>query len=92
MKINFKPQNLLNNLAIETKTSTGVRRILSNPKRTIDMNLSPLNNSYPKEYYVSSYNVYDRKSNLIKSMQRTVDSNNNISTEITTPKPQNPLM
>ena len=61
-------------------------------KRTIDMNLSPLNNSYPKEYYVSSYNVYDRKSNLIKSMQRTVDSNNNISTEITTPKPQNPLM
>ena len=55
------------------------------------MTLNPLKNSYPKEYYVSSFNVYDRKSNLLKSMQRTIDENNHISTEITRPKHKNPI-
>ena len=91
MKLDFKPQNLINNLVIEKKTEAGIRRIFSTPKRTIDMTISPLN-SYPKEYYVSSFNVYDNKSNLIKSMHRTVDENNKISTEVTKPKPQTPMM
>ena len=91
MKLDFKPQNLINNLVIEKKTEAGIRRIFSTPKRTIDMTISPLNR-YPKEYYVSSFNVYDNKSNLIKSMHRTVDENNKISTEVTKPKPQTPMM
>ena len=80
MKINFKPQKLANSIALEKNFNKGFRRIIEidTPKRkTIDMVLMP--KSYPAEYYVSSYNVYDAKSNVLKSMQR-----NNGNIEIST--------
>ena len=88
MKINFRPQKLMNNLVLENKTEEGIRRIISTPKRTIDMTISSLK-SYPKEYYVSSFNAYDNKSNLVKAMKRTIDSNNHFSTEISRPSKKN---
>lgn len=74
MRINFRPQKLANSLALEEKVHQGFRRVLEidTPKRkTIDMVLMP--KSYSSEYYVSSYNVYDANSKLLKSMQRNND-------------------
>ncbi len=83
MRINFKPQKLINSLALEEKIHQGVRRVIEidTPKRkTIDMVLMP--KSYSAEYYVSSYNVYDANSKLLKSMQK-----NNGETVISTRNP-----
>ena len=83
MRINFKPQKLVNSLALEEKIHQGVRRVIEidTPKRkTIDMVLMP--KSYSAEYYVSSYNVYDANSKLLKSMQK-----NNGETVISTRNP-----
>lgn len=71
MRINFKPQKLMQNLVLEKRTQQGFKRVIETeaPKRkTIDMVLMP--KSYSSEYYVSSYNVYDANSKLLKSMQR----------------------
>lgn len=91
MKINFKPQRLLNNLVSEEKINGGIRRILQTSgrkSRTIDMelsNLDSLGNAYPKEYYVSSFKVYDTKSStLLKMMTREVTGSSNSVTALVT--------
>lgn len=91
MKINFKPQRLLSNLVSEEKIPNGIRRIIQTEgkkARTIDMefsNLDSLGNAYPKEYYVSSFKVYDTKnSSLLKMMQREVTGTANSVTNVVT--------
>lgn len=83
MKINFKPQKLVRNLVLEQKVDKDVRRIFDvqgAKRKTIDMTLSPALNSYPKEYYVSSYKVYDVTGNLSKAMEKNENGNTVVST------------
>jgi len=91
MKVDFKPQRLLNALVLEEKIPGGVRRILQTDgahPRTIDMelrNIDSLGNVYPKEYYVSYFKAYDTKSSrLTKMLTREVTgSTNSVSTLVT---------
>ncbi len=94
MKIDFKPQKLVNSLVFEEKIPNGIRRVLQtsgNHSKTIDMELSKLDslgNAYPKEYYVSSFKVYDTKdSSLLKMMHRQVTGTTNSETAIVTKRP-----
>lgn len=94
MRINFKPQRLLNSLVFEEKIPGGVRRVLQTSgkkSKTIDMELSRLDsvgNAYPKEYYVSSLKVYDTKdSSLLKMMNREVTGTTNSVTTLLTKRP-----
>lgn len=94
MKIDFKPQRLLNSLVFEEKIPGGVRRVLQTSgkkSKTIDMELSRLDsvgNAYPKEYYVSSLKVYDTKdSSLLKMMNREVTGTANSVTTLLTKRP-----
>ncbi len=83
MKINFKPQKLVRSLVLEQKVGQGVRRVLDvqgAKRKTIDMTLSPALNSYPKEYYVSSYKVYDSTGTLAKAMNKNDNGNTVVST------------
>ncbi len=75
MRIEFKPQRLIKHTVLEKNTPTGVKRILdinSKQRKTIEMDLRPKAN-YPKEYYVSSYNVYGSQGIVLKSMNKTPD-------------------
>lgn len=76
MRIDFKPQRLVQHLAVEEKVAGTVRRLIAAPKgKTIDMtltNIDSLGNVYPKGYYVSSYRTYDKTGMLEKSMDRNV--------------------
>lgn len=88
MRIDFKPQRLLQTLALEEKMGNTVRRLIKTEGRkpkTIDMeltNLDSLGNVYPKGYYVSSFKVYDEKGKLSKMMNRTVSDTSNSETYI----------
>lgn len=86
MKIDFRPRNLVRNLALEEKLANGIRRIISTPKnRTIDMTLSNLDsigNVYPKGYYISSFKSYNSKGMLVKSIERNVTGSANSETVI----------
>ena len=91
MKIDFRPQKLVSSLVSEEKIPNGIRRILqTNGKkpRTIDMELCRLDSFgevYPKEYYVSSYKVYNtRTSQLLKSLERNVTGSANSESLVTT--------
>ncbi len=82
MKIDFKPQRLIRSMVVETKTPNGYRRILEvnrRQRKTIEMELTPKPNTYSKEYYVSSYNVYG-KGTVLKSMNRNSDGNTLVTT------------
>lgn len=94
MKIDFKPQRLINSLVLEEKIPNGIRRVMQTSGRnskTIDMELSSLDslgNTYPKEYYVSSFKVYDtRSSSLLKMMHREVTGTSNSVTALVTKRP-----
>lgn len=88
MRIDFKPQRLLDNLVFEEKIIGGVRRVIQTQgkkAKTIEMelsNLDSLGNAYPKEYYVSSYKVYGKDSSLLKMMNRQVTDTANSETSI----------
>ena len=90
MKINFKPQRLISSMVMEEKIPNGIRRLIQtdgkHPK-TIDMELSRLDSageSYPKEYYVSSYRVFDTKnSKMLKSLERNVTGTTNSESLVT---------
>lgn len=91
MRIDFKPQRLLRNIVLEEKIPNGIRRIVQTEgkrSRTIDMelsNLDSLGNAYPKDYYVSSFKVYDtRTSRLLKMMNRQVTGSANSETALIT--------
>ncbi|MBS6603586.1 MAG: hypothetical protein KH301_07520 [Brachyspira sp.] len=91
MKVDFKPQRLLNVLVTEDRFPNGVRRLLQTEGRNskiIEMEMSKLDmhgNAYPKEYYISSMKVYDRKtSKLLKKVEREVIGDTNSVTHITT--------
>lgn len=91
MKVDFKPQRLLNALVSEEKIPGGVRRILQTEgkhSRTIEMelsNLDSLGNAYPKEYYVSSFKAYNTDSSkLLKMMHREVTGTSNSVSSVVT--------
>lgn len=90
MRIDFKPQRLLDNLVFEEKIVGGVRRVFQTQgkkAKTIEMelsNLDSLGNAYPKEYYVSSYKVYGNDSSLLKMMNRQVTDTANSETSLVT--------
>ncbi len=94
MKIDFKPQRLVNSLVLEEKIPNGIRRVLQTSgknSKTIDMelsNLDSLGNAYPKEYYVSAFKVYDTKnSSLLKMMHREVTGTTNSVTALVAKRP-----
>lgn len=76
MKIDFRPQKFNNILALEETVMNGVRRVFKTPDgKTVDMmlsNIDSLGNAYPKEYYVSSLQLYGKGGMLIKSFEREV--------------------
>lgn len=88
MRIDFKPQRLLDNLVFEEKIVGGIKRVFQTQgkkAKTIEMelsNLDSLGNVYPKEYYVSSYKVYGKDSSLLKMMNRQVTDTANSETSL----------
>lgn len=88
MRIDFKPQRLLDNLVYEEKIANGFMRLFQTSgkkPKTIAMeysSLDSLGHAYPKEYYVTAYKVYDNKSNLLKMMDRQVTATANSETAI----------
>lgn len=91
MKVDFKPQRLLSALVFEEKTPNGIRRVLQTAgkkSKTIDMELSKVDSfgqTYPREYYVSSYRVYNTDNSILdKAMTRNVISTSNSETFLTT--------
>lgn len=84
MRIDFRPQRLLNSLVFEEKVPQGIRRIMNldrEKRKTIDMIISKAPNSYPKEYYVSSYKVYDKTGLVSKELNRDNNGIINITTK-----------
>ena len=82
MRIDFRPQSLLNSLVLEERVPQGIRRIMNLDRanrKTIDMIISKVPNSYPKEYYVSSYKVYDKTGLVSKELNRNNKGAINIS-------------
>ena len=73
MKIEFCPKALVEKMAIQDKVGNNIRRVFTGVgrhNRTVEMIYTPT--SYPKEYYVSSFRVFDNKG-VRKEMNRTAD-------------------
>lgn len=73
MKIEFCPKALVEKMAIQDKVGNNIRRVFTNVgshNRTVEMTYTPT--SYPKEYYVSNFKVFDNKG-IRKEMDKTSD-------------------
>lgn len=66
MKIDFRPQRLINNLVLEQKNGTQIKRIIeipaksANTRKTLEITYRK-SHVLPTEWFVSNYNLYTNK-------------------------------
>lgn len=91
MKIDFRPQRLINNLVMEEKLNAKqVRRIIDIPaksgvsRKTLDITYTK-SDLMPTQWFVSSYNLYANRKGLGLKKSLVVDQNslNNRNTVVT---------
>ena len=92
MKIDFKPQKLVNNIVTEhfTENGTALNRIISipaknqRPERVLDITYKK-SNILPTEWYVSNYNLFSRNGKNVVHKTLTSEKNlNKTHTVVTT--------
>ncbi len=91
MKIDFRPQRLINNLVMEEKLNAKqVRRVIDIPaksgvsRKTLDITYTK-SDLMPTQWFVSSYNLYANRKGLGLKKSLVVDQNslNNRNTVVT---------